>query len=249
MIIAPPASAENISSLVEKAKAMQAQFEKQVKDLTIVGEMTMKSPQGEMTTQTKTMKKGSKFRMESKVEISGVSNMPQGMGQMETTVIFDGVDTWVISSFMGKRKVSGEEAKDYQIERQWWDMLSKGASITGSETVGGRECWVVEMKKIEDAAFGRMWLDKDQLVLVKGESRSPEGETTQWVQSDFRKVAGGREMAHRTEIYSNGKLVSVSRVTSIDVNRGLSDSLFDAAGIKAEGGEGLQELMKQLDLE
>jgi cell division protein YceG involved in septum cleavage len=94
-----------------------------------------------------------------------------------------------------------------------------------------------------------MWVDQEALVLVKGESKGPGGEKTRWVQSDFRRIEGGQEIPHKSEIYSNGKLVSTSRILSVRVNQRLSDNLFDPGRVDAQPSVDVQELMKELNLQ
>ena len=47
--------------------------------------------------------------------------------------IYDGKDIWMISSLMGKKKLSDEESKNYQSEMNWWDVISEKAEIVGTE--------------------------------------------------------------------------------------------------------------------
>jgi len=175
--------------------------------------------------------------------------MPEGT---ETIVIYDGKDTWKISPFMGKRKLSGEEGKQYQRARNWWELVSENAKIVGSEKVDKRECYVVEIEKGGEFPFTKVWLDKGNLILTKGESKGPKGKTIVWIHSDFRKIKGDWEMPYKTEMYMNGKLMSTSLVKSIDTNKGISDDLFDPDKVQVKEkkkGPGLPGIMKKMLLE
>ena len=172
-------------------------------------------------------------------------DMPKGMGEMETVIIYDGEDLWMISSFSGKKKLSDEEAHEYQTERNWWDLISEKAKIVGTEKVDKRECYVVETKEEKEFPFTRIWLDKKSLDLIKGERKQPKEETMLWVHSDFKKVKGDWEVPYKTEIYTGEKLVSTFLVKSLEINKGLSDDLFDPNKVKAKKFD-MQEMMKKM---
>jgi outer membrane lipoprotein-sorting protein len=136
--------------------------------------MKVITAEGEMVSEIKMLKKGEKFKMETKIEAPETPEMPAGM---ETVIIYDGTDTWMVSSFMGKKKLSPEEGREYQKERNWRELVSEKGKIVGTQKVGGRECYVVEMEEEGESPFTKLWLDKKNLDLTKGESKGPKGET------------------------------------------------------------------------
>lgn len=229
------------SSILKEARAKYAKFEKEIKDMTIVQETKMTTPQGEMTSGTKILKKGKKFRMETTMQMQ----MPGVHGGMKTITIFDGKDTWMISPMMGKRKLSAEEEKKYQTEKNWWEVISEKAKIVGTEKVGNRDSYVVEFKEGKEFPFTKIWIDKKNLFLAKAESKGPKGKTMLWVFSDFRKIKRDYEMPYKTEMYVGGKLMSTNLVKSIEINKGLSDDLFNPEKVKVKGFS-MQEMMKKM---
>ncbi len=236
------------SSILKQAEEKYAKFENEVKDMTISQEMKVVTPEGEMVSEIKMLKKGEKFRMETRMRTPETPEMPEGM---ETVIIYDGKDTWMISPFMGKKKLSGEQQKQYQTERDWWTLVSEKAKIVGTEKVGERECYVVEMEKGGESPFTKLWIDKKNLGLTKGESKGPKGETVVWIHSDFRKIKGEWEMPYKTEVYTDDKLISTSLVKTVEINQGLSDDLFSPAEVKEEKkkGPGVPGIMKKMLLE
>ena len=233
------------SSILEQAEAKYAKFEKEIKDMTIVQEMKVITPEGEMVSEIKMLKKGEKFRVETRMQVPETPDMPEGMGGMETIIIYDGKDTWMISSFQGKKKLSGEEKKQYERERNWWELVSEKAKIVGTEKVDKRECYVVEMEGGKESPFTRLWLDKKNLDLTKAESKWPKGETMVLIHSDFRKIKGDWEMPYKREIYMDGELMSTFLVKSIEINKGLSDDLFDPDKVKVKGFD-VEEMMRKM---
>ncbi len=244
------ALASDLATIVKEAQAKYAKFEKEVKDMTTVHETVTTEPK--MTSEMKTFKKGEKFRLEHKVQMPEEAEMPEGMGmaEMEFIVIYDGKDIWVISPFTGKEKLSEEEAKQYGREKNWWDWLKDVGKVVGSEKVGGRDCYVVEVEdeEVEDKEefpFTRLWLDKKNLTMVKCEIDAPTGEKMVFVYSDFRKIKGDWEIPYKTEVYMNGRLMSTSVVKSLKINQGLSDDLFDPDKVEVKGFD-MQEMMKKM---
>lgn len=232
----------NWSRILKEGKAKHARFEKEVKDMTIVQEMRMIMPEQEMVSEMKMLKKGKKFRVETTTEMPG---MPKEMGGMEATIIYDGKETWMISSLMGKKKLSDEEQKQYQPESDWWDSISEKAQIVGTEKVGERKCYVVEIKEEGQSPFTKIWLEKKNLELIKAESKEQEGKTMLMICSDFKNIKGDWRMPYKTEMYMGGNLFSISRVKSLEINKGLSDDLFDPDKVKAKGFS-FQEMLKKM---
>ena len=235
----------DLSSIIKKARAKYAKFEKEVKDMTIVQQTKTDASGREMNSEIKMQRKGKKFRMEFKMDMPQTTGIPKGMSGMENIVIFDGKDSWMISSIMGKKKLTDKEGTKYETEKYWWELISKKTEIAGTEKVGGRVCYILKAKEASESPFTRMWLDKKNLTLVKGESKGSEGETMILLHSDFKKIKGDWEIPYKTETYMNGKLMSTSLVKSIGINRGLSDDLFDPNKIKAKGSS-MMEMMKKM---
>jgi outer membrane lipoprotein-sorting protein len=221
---------------------MQAKIDKEVKDMTVVQETDL--TQEKMTTKMKMLKKGQKFRLEHKMQMPQEGEMPEGMGmaEMEFVIIYDGKDVWHISPFMGKRKLPKEEAKQYREENEWWDWLKEGA-VVGSERASGRDCYVVDVQEGEDVPFTRLWLDKKSFNIVKGEMKTPTGEKMLMINSDFKKIKGDLEMSHKTEVYMEGTLISTTVMKSLEINKGLSDDLFDPDKVEVKGFD-MQEMMR-----
>jgi outer membrane lipoprotein-sorting protein len=197
--------------------------------------MKVITAEGEMVSEIKMLKKGEKFKMETKIQAPETPEMPAGM---KTVIIYDGTDTWMVSYFMGRKKLSAEEGREYQKERNWRKLVSEKGKIVGTQKVGGRECYVVEMEEEGESPFTKLWLDKKNLDLTKGESKGPKGETIVWIHSDFRKLKGDWEMPYKMEMYVNDKLMSSSLVKSLEINQGLSDDLFSVAKVKVEKKKG-----------
>jgi len=226
------------SNILEEIKAKYVNFEKEVKDITILQEMKASAPQGEITSEMKILKKGKKFRMEI---ILPTSEIPAGM---KIIIISDGKDSWLISPFMGKQKLSEEEEKEYQ-GIDWWDWFSEKVKIVGTEKVAEQECYVVEIEEERRVPFTKVWVDKKGLLLIKAEDEGPAKKKIGYLFSDFRKIEGGWELPYRIEISTDGSPLYASFIKSLEINKGLSDDLFDPDKIKVKEAD-MQEMMKKM---
>jgi len=239
------AAATDWATLAKQAQAHYAKMAAEVRDMTIEQEMENVTPQGSVKSQTKMFKKGEKVRMEMQMGLQ--AGAPSGMGSMETIVIGDGKDYWLISPILGTQKVPPAEGEKYQSDWQWWDRLTTEARVVGEEKVNARNCYVVEGKPKEGTAFSKLWIDKDSFFLVKAEGKADDTAMSM-VCSDFRPIHGQFQIPYRTDIFAEGKVVSTVRVTSVKVNTGLADDLFDPKKAKAKGPS-MEQMMKMMQRE
>ncbi len=136
----------NLSNILKETEARYAKFEEAVKDMTILQEVKIITPNGDMTQDVKMFKKRKKFRMEFAMQMPQTQGA-QGMEEIKTFIIYDGIDMWMISPFMGKKKLSSEEGGQYQMQKNWWESISEKAEIVGTENVDGQECHVLAVKE------------------------------------------------------------------------------------------------------
>ena len=227
----------NWSKILKEAKKRYAASENQVKDMTIVTETKRIMPhEKETTSDVKILSKGEKVRME----------VTSRTRDMKTIIIYDGKDTWMISSLMGKKKIPGGEKKQHKAE-SWWKWISEDAKIVGTEKIGKRKCYVVDLKGEKQSPFTKIFLDKKNLELVKSEIKGQKEKKLFILYSDFRKVKGKWRIPYKIDTYVEGKLVSVATFKSVETNKGVSDSLFDPDKVKVKTkGINIEEIMKKL---
>ena len=234
--------ADDWPEVLKKTQAKYAKFEKKIKDTTTRQQIFFVTPEREITTESILFKKHHKFRMETTIELP---EMPKEMGPMKTIVIHDGHDTWMLSSMMGKQKLSSDDENQYQTANDWWGFLSENAEITGTEKIAGRDCYVVKMKQTETSPYSILWLDKKNLELIKARSDISGGQQVEMFFSEFKKIEGEWQMPFKTEMYIDGERVSTVKVVSIEVNQGLSDDLFDVQKAEIKGPT-MQDMMKMM---
>ncbi len=230
--------------VLQQIKDNQAKFFNDIKDINITQKMTTITPDGTMIAKMTSLQKGKKFRSESIMNIPG---MPENMGPMKNTIIFDGKDTWIISSLMGKEKLSSKESLEQQKDKNWWDFISDKAKIKGKEKVGGRKCYVVEIPEQKNTPFNTIWLNEKNLVPMRMQRTSLKKEVIITEFSDYKKVKGDWEMPYKTTMYLDGKLMVTIIVKSLKVNTGITDDKFDAAKVPVEKkGFSMGNMMKEM---
>jgi outer membrane lipoprotein-sorting protein len=83
-----------------------------------------------------------------------------------------------ISGHMLRQSVMGSDLsyEDMMDDRTLADVYDAG--VTGEETIGDRECWIVEMKAtVEDVAYQmrKLWVDKSRFIPLKEELYAKSG--------------------------------------------------------------------------
>jgi len=239
---------KSLSDILEEAKVRYADFNKDFKDIAIIFDSKIYGPDGEMVSEMKLFLKGEKSRSETLIQIPETAGMPEGMGIMLVIAIFDGQDTWMISPFTGKTKLTTEQAEEqmyYQTGMNWWKFISNKTKYVGTEKVNDIECYLFELEIERKSPYKRIWVDKDRLFLIQAEGKNSSGDNIRTIFSDFRKVKGNWEFPYKVEAFINEKLMITVLVKSFEMNQGLSDELFDVDKVEIEGPN-LQEMMQNL---
>jgi outer membrane lipoprotein-sorting protein len=202
-------------------------------------------------TETTTYTKGSKSKIETKIMVNSKVNT--------TTIISDGASQWLIVNNMKMKQ--GQIPDKARAVKQYNDELTKNSdkfNVVRSETLNGRNCYVVESivarKDGKNEKF-LMWLDKENALTYQVIAYDASGkEMMKVVTSDYRTVVNNLKAPFKTEIYTGDKLMSKTVVKSMKVNKGLNDILFDVSGYKEIGvvpaatqikSGGLKNMMKK----
>lgn len=234
------AAAFTLTSIVQDAKEHYAKFLRAVKDIVIVQESVAAAKAGKLSSRITTMRKGKKFRIETKTNLPGRGQMPQ----MSVIVVYDGKNVWSVTPFLGKKLLSPEQAKDYKRNQHWTDWIGPGASLVGKEKVAGRQAYVIDVgSKSPDVPFTRIWVDTKWLEVVQGRFTSKSAKTMLFRSTDFRNLCGEFRIPYKTEILEDGKPLVTIMTKSVKTNANLSDDLFDPDKIKP-AGPSFQDLMR-----
>jgi outer membrane lipoprotein-sorting protein len=238
-------SAETWESLSKRMIESCTIYTQGIKDITWTMEMEVPSSEGSFKTTSVLYSKGERFRVEVSMEGMEDAGVPAEMAGMTTIVIGDGTNAWIVNPMMGKSQIPAEEGAKYRGQWSCSDYVPAAAEIIGSEKIGGRDCYVLS---VLDASsdYAKLWIDQNGFHLLKMEGKPQEGVASVIVLSDYRKVSGDFEMPFRTEMYSGKDLISTVVVKSVEVNKGLSDDLFDPDKVEASGSD-MKDMMEQME--
>jgi outer membrane lipoprotein-sorting protein len=239
---------QSLSDILREAESNYKNFNQYFKDMAMVFDAKTYTPEGEMLMEMKLFLKGEKSRSETLMQFPESAGMPEGMGSMLVVVIFDGQDTWMISPFAGKQKLTTEEAEEqmqYQTGMNWWQSISDKAKYIGIEKIEGRECYVLEIEIERESPYKRIWVDKDRLFLIQAEGDSSDGNKVRTTFSDFRKAKGSWELPYKIEVFINEVQTMTVLTKSLEINKGLSDDLFDVDKVEVSGPN-MEEMMQNL---
>jgi len=241
-----------------KIEAKYGGFSDEIKDMEMVMEAETKGVEGMEgagPSEIKMFKKGEKYRMEMKMSMPEGSGMPGGMTNI---MIFDGKDLWTVNQFAGKQKISADASASSKDQISWWEDMPEKGKIIGSEKVGNKDCYVVEAwnEEIDTSSVKtdkedkvKGWIEKGTLLLIQLEFKGAKGETFKVVNSNFQKVKKW-EMPYNTEVYADEKLISKTKIKTLNINKGLSDDLFDADKVSAAapGMPGMKDMMEKFKI-
>jgi len=232
--------------LKSKIEAKYAGFSVDVKDMEIVMKTESKAMEGVGPSEIKMFKKGEKFRIESQIKMPSGTDMPAGMKDIKNILIFDGKDSWSVNQFTGKKKLPEDANVSGKDLLSWWEDLPTKGEIMGSEKVGGKDCYIVETwnEKDKDNKV-KGWVEKNTLLLIKMESKSSKDKTFTVINSNFHKVKKW-EMPYTKEIFTGGKLMTKTTIKTFNINKGLSNDLFDTDKVSMDG-KGVPDMKNMME--
>lgn len=187
--------------------------------------------------------RGSKWRAEAELKQTGKDE------GFPITVMFDGQKTWATMLGM-KLEVPRRDVDDRVRGYLYWEEPAKGSVIAGSETISGRDCWLVTTPLRESdgtAVTMKSWYDKKDFVLVQSES-TLDGKPVRMEFSDFKDVREGYALPHSMRAVQEGAQIVSARVLSATGGAEVSDSLFDSAQLSGEDFPDMNELMRTMQI-
>lgn len=219
---------EDQKDVLERIKQKYEGFDKGVKDMQLSMEVSTNAMGQPVKAEQTIFRKGEKARIESTVTPPGEASA----GPKKTVFIYDGKDTWMLSPGKEAQKLPQDASAQMKTDEKWWDRVLGKAKVKGEEKKAGRDAYVIEIPAEKGTPASTLWVDKNALVLLEAESQAADGKPAKWVFSDFKKVADDWEMPFRTEMYVGDALQSTSTIKSFQVNKGISDDLFNPGKAK-----------------
>ncbi|MBU1168296.1 MAG: outer membrane lipoprotein-sorting protein [Proteobacteria bacterium] len=213
------AFAANGKQIFDAYKAKEQTFESTAKNVVITQTLEGQGMSADMTV----YKKGSKMRMESVVKMGG--NPMMGKAGDKSIMINDGKTMWSFSPMMGKVTTPSDSMEGET-------RAPEKVKALGKETVSGVSCWKIEVVYPYDEKE-TLWISEKDAILIKEERGDEEGQTTV-VYSDIKTVKGF-PIAHLITTSEDGQVTDTVRITSLEVNKKIDDTLFNPDLVKGYG--------------
>ena len=220
-----------------EAKDKYSEFKNKTNDMALIQSFEAATPDGQtVNEEALTAIKGSKYRVEIKLDLPEDGQLPSGIEDAESMIIFDGTDSWMIPPFTEKEELAYPDSKKYQRDTAFWDTLIANGEMTGEEMLGNYDCILAQATDEKGEKF-TLWIEKDTWNLIQAENHNEGSGKINFWNSDFRKIEGNWEIPFKQEVYVDGKLVLTSLVKSVKVNQNPADELFDPdrASLKNRG--------------
>jgi outer membrane lipoprotein-sorting protein len=146
-----------------------------------------------------------------------------------SVTIDDGAGVWIYSKVTGLKK----DEKRKPASGQWiaWppSLMENGKIVDPSQTIEGRECVVAEYTFGTNHATA--WIDRQSFHIIKNVATFKDVKRVMTM-TDLREIAKGYYWPFgMTMTWADRTIINVT-VSSITVNTGLSDTLFDVSKLK-----------------
>lgn len=223
--------AEDLTTIITRAKINCEQFRKDVRDLSYTE--SFRGPDNNLTIRTCYWKNGLS-------RIGAVNAFPAELRDGRNNwVLYDPADTKMSESIYGALPLSFDA-------KCWYSSLPVNATLEGNrEKAGGKNCYVIRYRDEMDWEYA-LYINARTFDLVKTECKGA-GRDSVTANSAWVKIAGGWEIPTVqtvTDRYEDvpdsfcEPIETVYTLKDVKVNKGLSDDLFNPEKVAAENRPG-----------
>lgn len=228
MLIASSLYAQSADEILAKHfEAINQQKLSTVQTINLKAKMTMMGQELPMTIM---QKRPAKMRTE--VEIQGQKMM----------TVINGKEGWMVNPMMGSKEP--QQLPQEQLEQatsgtdffdsELFNYGEKGHSVKklADERMMGNSMYVLELTHKNGMVF-KFYIDKDNYLIQKSRTTVSNMGMDMEVESfhkDYRDV-DGIQFPHTLEIHSNGQLFQTIKLSDIELNKKIEDSLFEKSSL------------------
>lgn len=147
--------------------------------------------------------------------------------QMETTILNDGENIYLINPIIGKVKLTEKEKENYIQDKAllWWKQLDDEYEYLKEQ----ENCYVFQKQSNRSLVF----IDKKNLFLVKTVDYQNENrDTFVMIFSDYKKIDSKYYMPFLTVANLNGQKIMEMESQKLDINIEIDDSVFKIKEVK-----------------
>lgn len=227
---------------IRKAMNEKYAYSDDIKSMKMEQVMTVFDKKDKITNAVNIFKKDDMMRMEISTDIPDDEGGSMTVGT--TVILSDGKDMYMINPLLGKIKITGNDAKQYEKEdaASWWSIYDDDFTVAGEEDVEGSACYVLQKTDEKEKVVEKVYVDKGDLTVKKTEDYSGKDMMTAFYRN-YKKIDGKYPMPYLIEMYSKEKLISTVEVKNVELNCELDDALFTGEESKSNGS--INDLMKQ----
>jgi outer membrane lipoprotein-sorting protein len=228
LILASSVYAQSIDEILAKHfEAINQEKLSSVKSIKIQAKMSMMGQEMPMTVM---QKRPAKIR--SDIEMQG----------KKIITIYNGKEGWMINPMMGStepQKIPDAQLEAALSETNFFDSeinnyAEKGHSVEKLDDgeVQGKSAYVLQLNHKNGTKF-KFYFDKSDYLILKTTAKVSQMGMEIDVESfnkDYKKV-DDILFAHTVEVHSNGQLFQTTKMTSIELNKDIEDSLFEKSSL------------------
>ncbi len=235
--------AADAQKIVDDMVKNYSDFEKSVDDLTMTNTMSIEDEDGNVNIDMTVSKKGEKFRFDIMIDLDEEDVQMNGIN---TVVIYDGNEMWMMVPIVGKQKVEDEEdMEDYNsvMEMFWWNNFGTDPEIISEENINGTDCYVIEFEETDEQnGFSKIWVSKKDNILIKAVSDDDGGYV---LFKEYKDVYKGYKLPFSTVFYTDDVEELSIVLKTVKVNSGINDDIFDIDKVEVDNS-GIENFLNNM---
>ena len=226
-------AAVDIANVLSDIRGQYDTYDLDVHDLS--ASMKVTTPDGEWF-EKKVFIKGALTRVDTTAPASELLSNPEEMAEMRTTYVGDGRDAWIVRAFKNPERVSASEFDELPIFSPWWKELTNKAAVQDEARLDDADTFQIVLEAQAGSRFQRLWVQKQTWRLLKAEGVSDSGKTLVWRFRDHRPVTEHFSLPYKIDLFENGLPVKSFTLTSVQVNTGLPERIFQVPAELSRSG-------------
>lgn len=228
-------AAVDIASVISDIRGQYDTYELDVHDLSAAMKIT--TPDGEWF-EKKVFIKGALTRIDTTAPASELLSNPEEMAELRTTYVGDGREAWIVRAFKNPERVSSSEFDELPIFSRWWKELTNKAVVQDEARLDDADTFQIVLEPQAGSRYQKLWVQKQTWLLLKAEGVSDSGKTLVWRFTDHRPVTEHFSLPYKIDLFENGLPVKSFTLTSVQLNTGLPESIFQVPAELSKSGVG-----------
>jgi len=220
MLVSNSLFAVSVKTIVDEMNERYTKIMEKSGGIKITQEINSISDGAKISSNQIILKKGSKYK------ISTVSEMDIDVEKTKNVILFDGMNVWFISPFVGITLMPKDEPLKEGVLDDFAKLIPKNSVLSGTEEVNGEECYIIETPEGEGSALDKIWISKSRFIPLKASGKMGK-EIVNLIFSDYKKIKDIWGIPYKIETFLGENLISSTNVKSVQTGINISDDTFD----------------------